>query len=108
MEKFLVKISGFGIFARYFEARERIREKKKKSQETNRSDHGSVSNKVFSRRFSLSPLSWKAYSSFSNSHSEMCRHERFEHVDSYVFPFHRISPITRVIFLPFLFSHRMV
>lgn len=30
MEKFLVKISGFGIFARYFEARERIREKKKK------------------------------------------------------------------------------
>lgn len=57
MEKFLVKISGFGIFARYFEARERIREKKKKSQETNRSDHGSVSNKVFSHRFSLSPLS---------------------------------------------------
>lgn len=30
MEIFLVKISGFGIFARYFEARERIREKKRK------------------------------------------------------------------------------
>lgn len=69
--------------------------KKEKIEGTNRSDHGSVSNKLSPRFFALHAFVESLFEFFEILVAGCVATDRFERVDSYVFPFHRISPYAR-------------
>lgn len=69
--------------------------KKEKIEGTNRSDHGSVSNKLSPRFFALHAFVESLFEFFEILIAGCVATDRFERVDSYVFPFHRISPYAR-------------